>query len=237
MARCDTVRLCFPCALLRVQDALERPQLHAEVSLGYSRGPLRELRLFDTISEGGGREGGGEELPPVGGCTVCEFKFDRLGISLIDEEPREVLYFALQEIKYRSALSHQLQVELELGHLQVESVDARWEWLQLAHAVGWDIPMRSARHGGAQSASLPPVSPPPLPSNPAPSHVNLSDVTPHHCIAIPYHSLPSPHHSRSTRLCPQSSFRSCSPRCPSLTTRTTHPLNPLPLRRVVCTSQ
>eukprot|EP00966_Prymnesium_polylepis_P098766 2287030-Prymnesium_polylepis.1 len=76
--------------------AAVRPVLKAQVSLGHSAGPLRELRLYDQSTDG--EAGADTAAPPVGDRTVCELRLERLGVSLIDEEPAEVLYLALQHI-------------------------------------------------------------------------------------------------------------------------------------------
>ena len=96
------------------------PVLHARV---HARGPVRELRLWDSTREdeapkqpargGGGTE---EEAPP---WLVCVLQLEGVGLSLIDQEPREIVQLSLHSLALRLSRSAQQQsFELSLGHLQ-----------------------------------------------------------------------------------------------------------------------
>ena len=96
------------------------PVLHARV---HARGPVRELRLWDSTREdeapkqpargGGGTE---EDAPP---WLMCVLQLEGVGLSLIDQEPREIVQLSLHSLALRLSRSAQQQsFELSLGHLQ-----------------------------------------------------------------------------------------------------------------------
>jgi ankyrin repeat protein len=103
------------------------PVLHARV---HARGPVRELRLWDSTREdeapkqpargGGGSE---QEAPP---WLVCMLQLEGVGLSLIDQEPREIVQLSLHSLALRLSRSAQQQsFELSLGHLQARADAAR----------------------------------------------------------------------------------------------------------------
>ena len=109
----------------------------------HSRGPVKEL-LFDEASQVASNEtarvphpmgrggSGGSDLGDSGGLEAgsavptptfrLEASFATLGLTLVDEEPAEVVRLALQNLIMRSSrTSRDHSVELKVGHLQVDA--------------------------------------------------------------------------------------------------------------------
>lgn len=99
-----------------------------------SRGPVRELTFYSendrtaaasarADTDGGeGGEGGG--AGGAGGAPTLRFEasFTMLGLTLIDEEPAEVMHLALQRLIIRgSRTPSDLSIELKIGRLQIDS--------------------------------------------------------------------------------------------------------------------
>ena len=124
----------------RRQAGAPTPVLHARV---HARGPVRELRLWDSTREDEAprqhaRGGGGtdEDAPP---WLACVLQLEGVGLSLIDQEPREILQLSLHALELRLSRSAQQQsCSLSLGHLQVA-------WFGVGVGVGVG-PTRCARH-------------------------------------------------------------------------------------------
>jgi hypothetical protein len=145
---CQEVRLLLLRATLRSRaGAGTRPSratasallLHARV---VAQGPFRELRLWDgsvaaadrtTPADGESAAGGGMassavELvkhaadAPAESSFVVTVKLCQVGISLVDEEPREVLHLAMRDVRLSG--THEgvrEKMELRVGHVQLDS--------------------------------------------------------------------------------------------------------------------
>lgn len=85
-------------------------------------GPVRELRLGRTGDES---TEGDRALDADSGSTPASLQLEigGVGVSLIDEEPRELLYVSLQRLYLSARHSGSEQsVHLTLGHLQARRV-------------------------------------------------------------------------------------------------------------------
>jgi len=113
--------------------------LHAKV---VAQGPLRELRLWDesvaaahgvTPADGGSTAGNGAGCSgvehgthganaPIASSLLLKVNLCQVGISLVDEEPREVLHLAMRDVRL-SAMHEGARetMELRLGHVQLDS--------------------------------------------------------------------------------------------------------------------
>lgn len=96
-----------------------------------SHGPVKELCLFDRGRSGhGSLEGLGTVDPSLdasaGGLSPQQLRFEAsfqsLGLTLIDEEPSEVLHVVWQDLTVRATASvREHALEVKAGHLQLDS--------------------------------------------------------------------------------------------------------------------
>jgi len=100
----------------------EPTKLYATIAL---HGPVREMRLSDR-TEGQHDSWGPNRLLSTdkvaakeSGELICELQLEGIGLSLIDQEPREILHVSLQQLNINAVRSSQQHsLKLSLFHLQ-----------------------------------------------------------------------------------------------------------------------